>query len=117
MAGAPRRKFWNLSSPDRQKINFPRFFSAFFEAQTLCVHAIKIWNVSVAPPSQITYAPQAQESPSFFNLSYWFAIETHILKTSGLGFTGVGKKNAFNIVQMKRNNWALIAPHEEISTS
>jgi hypothetical protein len=44
LIGAPWGKFWNLSSLDRQKIAFPRFFFAFFEAQTLSVHAIKIWN-------------------------------------------------------------------------
>ena len=35
-----------------RKLPFRGFSSTFFEAQTLCVHAIKIWNVSVAPPSQ-----------------------------------------------------------------
>ena len=45
-----------------------------------------------------------------FSFFLTYAIETHILTTSGLGFTGIGKNNAFNIVQMKRNGTTCNCP-------
>jgi hypothetical protein len=91
-----------------RKLPFRGFSSPFFEAQTLCVHAIKIWNVSV-PSSQTAKnsAPQAQESPSFLYLFDMRLRHTfsRLLKTSG--YTGVGKKNALNIVQLMKRNGSI----------
>jgi hypothetical protein len=109
--GRHGRNFDILVPQIARKLPFRGFSSAFFEAQTLCVHAIKIWNVSIASPqTEKNSAPQAQESPSFLSLYDMRLRHTfsRLLKTSGYLRWQKECIEHLNFVQlMKRNgsNW------------